>query len=137
MLLGFLESDFKIANRSRGGALDAASSTPAEALPLLTVLLDDAATTFPAGPGDAADFFFPEFNIAMRSEEGTDAAACWLPLTVDLVNGILAVTASGGAEGAIDITLGDEELVLEWEEVTAEVDVCCTGCRGGFEISLP
>jgi hypothetical protein len=69
-----------------------------------------------------ADFFFPEFNMVTRSEEGAGADLLLL-LREGLTVGILAITEGGGARGAIDKTRGVEELVMEAEGATTGLDV--------------
>jgi len=125
LLPEFFVPDFKIANKS--GEAVTESSAREGPLALMTADLDEEAETLPAAPPvAAADFLFPEFNIAKRSDGGTEGADCLLPLTADLTVGILAVTESGGARGAIDNTRGDE-LALEAEGALMGFDVSRTG----------
>ena len=79
----------------------------------------------------AAEFFLSAFNMAIRSEEKEGApragfAECVLPPTAGLTIGMLAVTESGGAAGAIDSTRGDEELRIEAEGALTGLNDSCT-----------
>ena len=140
LLLEVLVPDFIMAKRSGEGTTGRVRSALTAPLPLLTALLDDAeATVLPllladcaeTLPVTTAEFFLSEFNMAIRSEEKEEApragfAEFVLPPTAGLTIGMLAVTESGGAAGAIDSTRGDEELRMEAEGALTSLNDSCT-----------